>query len=115
MKIYYKNAGSGSLLVRVGLQKFTLTPGVNTVPDDAGEEILKKGIKGISTDDEARAAKSEKVAALNDNAALKAEIAELKKQVAKLQLIAAQVPPAPDAEKPKRGRPAKSDSVDTTS
>ncbi len=121
MKLYFRNSGSGSLLIRVGAQKFILKSGINTVPDDVGEEILKKNIKGISTDEEAQSAKSEKVAALNDVAALKSEMAKKDAQIAKLQLIAAQVPVSDEVKdaqiaaltariaeleaKPKRGRP----------
>ena len=97
MKLFYKNSGSGSLLIRIGTQKFTIKAGVNTVPDDVGDAILAKNIKGISTDEEAKAAKTGQAAALSENEKLKARVKELEAQVAKLQVIAAQVPPAPES------------------
>ena len=105
MKIYYKNGGSGSLLVRgVDGKRITIRPGVNTVPDDVGADLIAKYPKVITGDEEAQAAKANSVKVTDENAALKAENKELKDQVAKLQLIAAQVPVASvkDSAKDKR-------------
>lgn len=102
MKIYYKNGGSGSLLVRgVDGKRITIKPGVNTVPDEVGADLIAKYPKVISGDEEAQAAKANSVKVTDENAALKAENKELKDRIAKLQLIAAQVP-VDDGAKDKR-------------
>lgn len=135
MKLFNRNPGTGSLLVRVGKTLVTLRPGMNNVSDDIGEAILAQNLRGISAADEG--AIKEKAQAVKESSDLKAENKALKDQVAKLQLIAAQVPVDLSGElataraeleaarieiadlkakleaKPKRGRPPKDKDAET--
>lgn len=114
MKIFSKNKGAGSFIVKDPKdgKKYTVGAGrMSDVPDDVGERLMAQYPLVLTTDEGVKTAQVATKAIQSELDTAKARIKELESQVAKLQLIAAEITPAAaDEAKPaKRGRPAKVD------